>query len=168
MTAIDNNLNDNINFNYMIKQSSWTGGNSIVIENAENVERERHYGWGTLIGVVPLHGCWFHISIPTPVILNDRRAKVQKFYLLFICRDDMPSSIRSVHIWDGRIQVQQFNGLDLKGNYADHIDASNTFTLTDPHEVLFGMSISFYFQGGNRSGPERILFLVTGAGADFF
>jgi len=45
--------------------------------------------------------------------------------------------------------VQKFDGLDLKGDYGGHIDASNTFTLTDPHEVLFDMSISFYFQGGN-------------------
>lgn len=80
----------------------------------------------------------------------------------------MPSSIRSVHIWDAGTLVQQFDGLDLKGDYGGHIDASNTFTLTDPHEVLFGMSISFYFQGGDRSGPERILFTVTGAGVDFF
>jgi hypothetical protein len=152
----------------MIKQSSWTGGNSLVIGNPEYVEKERHYAWGTLIGVTPLQGCWFHIHIPTPVILKDDRAKVQKFYLLFHCRDDMPSSIRSVHIWDAGTLVQKFDGLDLKGDYGSHIDASNTFTLTDPHEVSFVMSISFYFQGGNKSGAERILLTVSGAGADFF
>jgi Family of unknown function (DUF6623) len=169
MKAMDNNLIDNIKFNYMIKHASWTHGNLIVIENTENIEVLRHYGWGTKIGVVPLQGSWFHISIPTPVILKDKRAKVQKLFLLFRCPGDYPSSIREVHIWDAATLVQKFEGLDLKGDYGGHIDASNTFTLTNPHEVLFGMSISFYFQGGNRSpGSERINFTVTGAGADFF
>lgn len=64
--------------------------------------------------------------------------------------------------------MQQFNDLHLEGDHRG-LDASGTFTLSNPHQVLFGMSISFRFQasiGFDTVVPPSLL-RITSAGGDF-
>lgn len=155
----------------MTLHASWTHGNALTVENPENVARNGRFGWGADILMVDGRGGWFHIPVPTPVIELEGRTKVQKLFMLF---ESAPGgTITSVHIWDGPTQIQQFNGLSLTGQHRGGLDAQNTFTLTAPHTVSWGMGISFFYQDTaiNGSGifgpPVQSRLIVSAAGGDF-
>jgi hypothetical protein len=121
------------------------------------------------MGIRPGKGCWFHIPVPTPVIVGDKRTTIQKLFLLF----ETPvgqGEIRNVHIYDGSAKVQEFNGLHLSGAHRTGLDAQNTFNLSAAHTVIFGMGISFFYQaaiGFDSPIPPARLIIGT-AGGDFF
>ncbi|HNV83771.1 MAG TPA: hypothetical protein PLF92_10260 [Arenimonas sp.] len=166
----------------MLKYASWVHGNALVLETPNNILIVRR-GQGTEMqfifapGETP-QGTWCHISIPTPVIFNDVRMRVQTLFLLF--KTGQHASIDNIHVWDGPTRIATFdfvpgsnNSARRTGDHSRGIDAQNTITLPTPHEVLFGLSISFTFRpvAVNTSlpdvDPEGTL-LITTAGADFF
>jgi Family of unknown function (DUF6623) len=152
----------------MALHASWVHGNALTVESPENLEKGSYFGWGADLAVIPGKNSWFHIPLPTPVIIGDKRATVQKFFLLFKT-DGGAGNIRSTHIYDGAFKVQEFNGLDLQG---DHLvlDQKNTFILAQPHTVAWGMCISFFFQASDASDSQAspAHLIVGSAGGDFF
>ena len=166
----------------MIKHASWVHGNALVLETPNNILTTRR-GHGTEMlfnfapGVSP-KGTWCHIAIPTPVIINDIRMKVQTLFLLF--KTGQHASIDNLHVWDGPDRIAKFDvvagssySARRTGDHSKTLDAVNTITLPTPHEVFFGLSISFTFgplalnTSALHLDPEGSL-LVTAAGADFF
>jgi hypothetical protein len=147
--------------------ASWIHGNAVMVESLESLARGSYCGWGADISITPGKNSWLHIPIPTPVIVADKRASVQKFFILFKI-DPGGGNIRNVHIFDGAFKVQEFNGLELQG---DHLilDQQNTFILAQPHSVAWGMSISFFFQAsdGSDSQASPAHLIVGSAGGDF-
>jgi len=152
----------------MLKQASWTHGNSLTVETPQNLSSITHIGWGTELRFASGKSSWCHIPIPTPVIVNDQRLKVQKLFLLFNVKEAQ-SRIMNIHIYDGPNRIQTFDGLSLKGDHSGGIDDVNTITLQKQHEVFYGVSISFFFQAatGIDSPIPPPLLTVTTAGADF-
>jgi Family of unknown function (DUF6623) len=152
----------------MLKQASWTHGNSLTVETPQNLASIIHIGWGTELRFVPGKSSWCHIPIPTPVIVDNQRLKVQKLFLFFNVKEGQ-GSIRNIHVYDGPSRIQTFDGLTLKGDHGGGIDSVNTITLQNQHSVLFGISISFLFQAaiGIDSPIPPPLLTVTTAGADF-
>jgi hypothetical protein len=153
----------------MLRHASWTHGNSLTVETPNNLTSITHFGWGIDLRFIPGKSSWCHIPIPTPVIIDDKRTKVQTLFLLFESKVG-DGDIRFIHIYDGAFKIQEFNSISLKGSHRTGLDSSNTITLSNPHEVLFGMSISFFFQaaiGIDSSIPPPLLRIAT-AGADFF
>lgn len=165
----------------MLKQASWIHGNAVVAEEPEKVN-VKHMGWGTELFFVtglgrPPAKSWCHIAIPTPVIVNDVRLKVQKLFLLF--KTGQHAAIDDIHVYDGPNRIATWDvvagsnySARRTGDHSKGIDGQNTFTLDAPHEVNFGLSISFTFapvtvSGGLIPDLEGKL-LVTTAGADFF
>jgi hypothetical protein len=152
----------------MLKQASWTQGNSLTVETPQNLASIVHMGWGTELRFIPGKSSWCHIPIPTPVIMNDARAKVQRMFLLFKCKSG-DGEIRNIHIYDGPNRIDIRDNIHLSGDHGGGIDAVNTITLPTPHEVLWGMSISFFFQAaiGFDSRIPPPMLTITTAGADF-
>jgi hypothetical protein len=165
----------------MIKYASWVHGNALAWEDTSSIVTRR-WGWGSEMqftfarGVNP-PGTWCHIPIPTPAIVNDVRLKVQKLFLLF--KTGQHASIDNIHIFDGHKKIHALDVIPgssssarRTGDHSRGIDAENTITLPAPHEVSFGLSISFTFRpvALNTSqgpvDPEGTL-LITTAGADF-
>lgn len=166
----------------MLKYASWVHGNALVEELPQGILK-RHWAWGTELqfifgpGESPV-GTWCHLPIPTPVILNDSRLKVQTLFLLF--KTGQHAAIDNLHVFDGPNKVHGWDivpGSNMSarrsGDHSRSIDAQNTFTLPTPHELAFGLSIAFTFRpvAVNTSlpqvDPEGTL-LITTAGADFF
>jgi hypothetical protein len=153
----------------MALYASWIHGNALTVESPENLARVGHFGWGADMAITPGKNSWFHIPIPTPVIVGDKRATVQKLFLLFRV-DPGSGEIRNIHIYDGSAKVQEFNGLSFNGEHRTALDGQNTFNLSQPHTVAFGMGISFFFQAAigidSPIPPARLI--VASAGGDFF
>lgn len=166
----------------MIKHASWAHGNAVVTELPSGL-LVRHWGWGTEMQFTFNQGqtppkAWCHIAIPTPVIVDNVRLKVQTLFLLF--KTGQHAAIDNLHVYDGPNKVHGWdvvpggnNAARRTGNHSTSIDPSNLFTLPAPHSVAFGMSISFSITpvAVNTSSPPvdpEGTVLITGAGADFF
>jgi hypothetical protein len=74
--------------------ASWVHGNALTVENPENLNRVGHFGWGADMQVKPGKSSWFHIALPTPVILNDARSNLMRVFLMF---ESEEGSIRKLH-----------------------------------------------------------------------
>ncbi|MEY2585429.1 MAG: hypothetical protein QOD80_1455 [Verrucomicrobiota bacterium] len=151
----------------MALYASWVHGNALTVEAPGNLVRLGHFAWGADMLVRSNTASWFHIPLPTPVIASDRRTTVQKLFLLF--ETETGGLIRNVHIYDGSSQVQLFERLEFHGQHRLALDGQNTFNLAQPHTVLWGMGISFYFITAtgieSEAPPQRLI--VAAAGADF-
>jgi Family of unknown function (DUF6623) len=76
-----------------ISQAMWTHGHSIQAEDpAATVGR---IGWA---GQIRRAG-WYHLAIPTPVIVTDIRLRIDSAMLQFTSGTE--GSVQNVHVWDG-------------------------------------------------------------------
>jgi hypothetical protein len=150
----------------MTLHASWVHGTALTVEQPENLNRVGHFGWGADMGIVPGKSSWFHVPLPTPVILNGSRSSLLRVFLLF---ETEQGSIRNVHVYDGSGKVQEFNNLFLSGEHRINLDGENTFNLAQPHSVAWGIGVSFFFVaeiGFDSSIPPPRLILGS-AGGDY-
>jgi len=146
--------------------ASWVHGTALTVEQPENLSHVGHYGLGADMRIVPGKSSWFHVPLPTPVILNDSRSSLLRVFLMF---ETEQGSIRNVHVYDGSSKVQEFNNLLLTGEHRINLDAANTFNLTRPHSVAFGVGVSFFFVADigfdSNIPPPRLI--LGSAGGDY-
>ncbi|ALE06347.1 beta-lactamase [Arthrobacter sp. ERGS1:01] len=145
--------------------ASWVHGNAVTVESPENLTRVGHYGWGGDMAFIPGKASWLHIPLPTPVIVGDQRSTVQKLFLMFMTDS---CSIRQVHFYDGSSKIEELNNLNLAGEHRSSLDAQNTFHLSSPHTVVWGLGITFFVQadiGFDSNISTRLI--VASAGGDF-
>lgn len=95
-------------------QASWIHGNALTVESPENLNHIGHYGWGADMDVKHGKGSWFHVPLPTPVMLSDGRSTLFRVFLLF---ETEQGSIRGVHLYDGSGKIQEFSGFSLSGQH---------------------------------------------------
>lgn len=147
--------------------SSWSHGNSTVVESPENVARTSHIGRGVAFEMVSGGSSFFHTPITTPVIMNAARAKLDRVFVLF----DGEGLLWSVHVWDGPAKIAGFDNLRKESRVGKAYDLSYfAFNLPSPKEIGFGLNISFLFRAAARidpPGPTTFLFRVFSVGADF-
>src|SRR4051794_13996880 len=93
-----------------IAQAMWTHGHAVNVENrAWVVQRTGNAGRIAATG----EG-WCHFAVPTPVIVADRRLRLDSVLLRFFTGDQ--ASITAVHVWDGDTRVATHDGLNLTGS----------------------------------------------------
>jgi hypothetical protein len=116
--------------------------------------------------IVPGKSSWFHVPLPTPVILDGNRSSLIRVFLMF---ETEQGSIRNVHVYDGSSKVQEFNDLFLQGEHRINLDGANTFTLSQPHSVIFGIGVSLFFVADigfdSNIPPPRLI--LGSAGGDY-
>ena len=84
-----------------------------IVEAEYAVESVTRKGWGTHFCGRPLTNNWFHIPIPTPVIVDEIRSPLVKVFVFYRATYTM---ITNVHIYDGSQPVKIFDGLNLSGD----------------------------------------------------
>lgn len=152
--------------------ASWVHGNAVVSEGSANLV---HCGWGTQIVMPPGQASWFHISIPTPVILDDKRMKLIRVFLQWQQIRGYPRSVSfaDVHLWDGRTRVAKMSNNDFKQDSYATMLGHNTYELRQSREWYFGVGLSFRIGGlpmvnGHWVDTADAPVVVIGsAGADF-
>jgi hypothetical protein len=152
----------------MTMYASWVHGNALTVESPQSLSRVGHFGWGADMLIKPGQASWFHIPLPTPVIVGDVRAALQRVFLLFKSEPGV-GEIRNVHVYDGSSKPQEFNDLRLSGEHRLGLDGENRFDLASPHTVVWGVGISFFFQAsiGFDSPVPASQLIVASAGADY-
>ncbi|HEY4386205.1 MAG TPA: DUF6623 family protein [Ktedonobacteraceae bacterium] len=146
----------------VLASAMWIQGNALTVENPATTVNIVHIGWGTVVYGIPGRSSWFHIPIPSPVIINNQRPYVTKVFLMFDIGPGM-GYISNVHLYDGGYNFKQFNGLYLVGDHRTYLDASNTFVLDVPRTIYLALGISFNL---NFTGSSP-WFTISSAGGDF-
>jgi hypothetical protein len=104
--------------------------------------------WGACFSLAPDRDNWFHIAIPTPVIVEDRRAGLDRVMALF--RIDA-GQLRRVLVFDGPNVIRDLGGLAVGGDHThDLVDNSNVFHV-DHDNINFGVGFSLNFLAFERS-----------------
>ena len=147
--------------------ASWVHGNALTIESPEYVTRNGHFGWGSDLLLESGKSGWFHIALPTPVLVAER-TKLKTVYLLFKTDVEM-AYIQTVHLYDGSLKLYEFNDLHLQGEHHLQVDQQNTLNLPAPQDLRFGVGISFFCVAPIRpeDGGTASQLIVASAGADF-
>lgn len=160
--------------------ASWVHGNAVVMEHPPQEDGGvfdfNHFGWGSQIVMRPGFSRWFHISIPTPVLLDGTRMKLIRVFLQFsqIRGFARSGSIQDAHLWDGQDRIAKLSDNDFKQTgFASLGPAFRTYELPRSREWFFGVGLSFLLSGaGNVGGvfvdnSDAPVMVIASAGADF-
>jgi hypothetical protein len=147
----------------------WTHGNAVVAEHPEHLLALDYRGWGPEFQLERGTTNWFHIAIPTPLILENQCSQLVRVFLCFNT-PEADGHISEVHVYDGADRVQVFENLFLVGDRrASLMSGYNTFALPSPRLLYRGLGISFLYQAARcscESCPPSYL-SIAAAGGDF-
>ncbi|NEP85950.1 MAG: S8/S53 family peptidase [Okeania sp. SIO2C2] len=142
---------------FKLAHASWTHGTSVEVEYPERLKSFRKLGFYTLVEGKPGTTNWFHYAIPTPVIVNGKRLKLESVMVRFLTQAD--ATVTNVHIYDDNRKIEAFNGLSLTGNHwFERFDVLNLL-------VRYGIGVSLGVKFGTKSSGHYLAFLS--AGGDF-
>ena len=150
-------------FNHLVKRPSallhamWTHGTSVQEEFPNRLSLVRRLGFYSLFDGKPGTSNWFHFAIPTPVIVSDRRLRLESIMLQFAAHKDV--WVTNVHIYDGHRKIESFDNLAMTGTHLfERLDTLNPM-------VRYGIGISIGVRFGTKNVTHRIRFIS--AGGDF-
>lgn len=142
-----------------ISYASWIHGHSMQIEYPERLVSQWRAGFS--INVEGKSGTtnWFHFAIPTPVIINDVRLKVDSVMLRFTT-GSIDAFVQNVHVYDGEILLAAHNNLSFSLS-----NALARFGVSNKPAVQFGLGISIGVGFGVEAMDHHMDFIA--AGCDF-
>jgi|WetSurSiteA1Bulk_404760.scaffolds.fasta_scaffold177303_1 hypothetical protein len=156
----------------VLKAAMWVHGTNVEVEYPEllasySIDGMAKKGWGTHFWGKENTRNWFHIPFTTPVILDDIRPQLVKIFVFY--KTNGWAKITNVHVYDGPRKVKWFDNLSLSGDHSGGIDASNSWNITPPLTIAYGMGLSVGVEFGPKDAVDipwpEILF--TTVGADF-
>jgi hypothetical protein len=147
----------------------WVHGNAIVAEHPEHILALDYRGWGPELQLKGGTRSWFHLAVPTPLILGNQRGQLVRIFLCFNT-PERDGHISQIHVYDGADRVQVFENLFLVGDCrAELRSGANTFPLPSPRLLYRGLGLSFLYQAAScAEEPCPASYLsIAAAGADF-
>jgi hypothetical protein len=141
-----------------ISQAMWSHGHSIQPEDPTlTVGR---VGWAGQIRHPGSRG-WYHISIPTSVIITDIRLRVDAALIFF--STGTQGVIQNVHVYDGPTKIASNDNVAVSG-----VSQLKRFPVRDSAgnrpPVNFGIGISMFVTLG--ADPQQAWVEISAAGAD--
>lgn len=143
--------------------STWIHGQAATPESQP--AEFRIWGDGAIFTIAPGSDLWVHVALPTPVIVQDKRASLHAVHYLF-ATSDKNSVLQNIHIRDGEMGISQQDlplGAGRYGKHNTQLDGDNG-TQVDWDRLQWGIGLSLRFV--NEQGAGR--FWLTGAGADYY
>ncbi len=162
-----------------IKAAMWVHGNVVEAQNPEPSLKVSRYDWGTVFKETSEDGLdrWFHIPIPTPVILDGVKPTLNKIFIFYKTEGWEKVFLTKFNLRDGAFKVggKTFASDDSSksGEHYSKIEMGfNSWNIIPPITLSWGLGISVkvHFQKLGASVPDdtnhrRITFYT--AGADF-
>lgn len=135
-------------------------GNIAQPEYPDLIEEVSRKGWGATFWGKEDSVNWFHLPFSLASQWDGLRPKLSRLNLYF--HNTSRSPITAVHLYDGARLIQAFDKLRLTGDHVRAADKANTFVITKPAEILFGLGVSvqveFPAAEGETKPPRWILF----------
>jgi len=144
---------------FNISYASWIHGHSMQIEYPDQIANVWRAGFYIRIEGKPGTTNWFHFAIPTPVIINDARQRIDAAILRFTT-GSVDAFVRDVHVYDGEKLIAAHDGVNLS-----ETNAFAKFVVPDRPQVLWGIGISIGVGFGVEMMSHRMEFIA--AGCDF-
>ena len=140
----------------------WVHGTSVHQDTQGFYINELRAGWGAEFQSTGY--AWFQFAIPTPVILADKRAILNKVFVLY--KAERGARVTALHLWDGPTKGQRWDNLNLSGDHSAAIDNENSWLPNAvPMSWGLGISVGVDFGQSSLAGVPKITF--SAAGADF-
>jgi hypothetical protein len=137
-----------------ISQAMWVHGHALQPENpALTVGRVGGAGQLRRTGT----SGWFHLAVPTPVIVTDIRLRAAAAMVFFSSGNQ--GIIHNLHVWDGNTRISANDNLNLSGT-----NQFSRFGLPTP-AVNYGIGISIFASLG--TDPANAWIDIHSAGVDF-
>jgi hypothetical protein len=157
-----------------LKAAMWLHGTLVEAEYPGNLQSWVRKGWGTHFVGQPGTDNWFHIPLPTPVILDDVRPQLTRLFVLYDSDLGLPAGDRpalmDLHVYDGPRKVKEFSLPALAGKHDAALDAANSFDVTPALTILLGLGLAVHVRFPPTYPPGVLVhyeILFTSAGADF-
>lgn len=151
-----------------IQTARWVHGTEFNVEYPDRLVRQERKGWGSEFFMKPSTDNWFHVSIPTPVIIDGSRPLLSNIIILYRIGVVLGGpSITSIHLYDGYHKIMEYKG-NYSGDHHKALDAMNKWTLDSPLQIQSGLGISVQARCSESfgdSGGHKVIF--ASAGADF-
>jgi hypothetical protein len=141
--------------------ASWASGYTAFPETA-NLRTFRQ-GFGVTFTIPPGRSEWIHLPVPTPVIVENDRATLEKLMVLFHARQN--SAIAELHVFDGPHRINTFKEMRKQGDHSQGVDSVNSFTVRQAN-IAFGIGATLLVV--NLSASSDSEFFISGFGGDFF
>ncbi|MFI6388620.1 DUF6623 family protein [Nonomuraea sp. NPDC050540] len=138
--------------------ASWAHGVTAVSEN-RNLPVVRA-GYGATFTLPKNGGEWIHFPIPTPTLLENSRAFLERVIVLFEARQT--SELKRIHVWDGGKILARHDELSVKGNNLG-IGAANAIPVKQK-DLLTAIVVSAFF----AAGANQSELYVPAFGGDFY
>ncbi len=139
--------------------ASWIHGHSMQIEYPDRIVDIRRAGFYARLEGKPGTENWFHFAIPTPVIIDDVRLRIDAAMLRF-ATGSVDAFVRDVHVYDGETRIAVFDDVYLSEN-----NGFAKFALPERPEVRWGIGISIGVGFGVEMMDHTMNFIS--AGCDF-
>lgn len=140
-----------------LAHAMWIHGHSIRVEYPDRMANISRKGYYVRLEGQANSSNWFHLAIPTAVIVENNRLRIDSVMLRFRTSG---ASVTAVHLYDGETKIASHDGLNL--NPDDWI--AERFAVADKPAIRWGLGISFRGEFG-AGAPRRIE--VSAAGGDF-
>lgn len=149
-----------------VKAEQWVHGTLFDVEYPDRLTSQNRRGWGYECSMKSGQNNWFHISVPTPAVLDGQRPKLSKVYVLFSTKMGSAmflSSLNAIHLYDGYHKIKSFESLNLSGDYLENLVAENSWEI-NPHVIIYsGLGISLKFNATGAPGGSSIKLATAGA-----
>lgn len=145
-----------------VLNTDWVHGTAFNVEFPSRIYRTDVKGWGKEYWGNSNSFNWFHIAIPTTVITDNYRNSLVKAFVLY--KTTGGATITNIAIWDGPNLIKEYKNLNLNGNHSTRIDSSNTFVISPPKQLSWGLviSVGVRFNNIDPTPPASILFTTAG------
>jgi hypothetical protein len=148
----------------VLVQAGWAHGHSVQPQSPEAIQRLLRTGSGTHVEQVT-GGGWFHFAIPTPVVVNGVRVRIDRVLVAF--RTSGPETfVSSIDVFDGEGALIK-HGFEF-GLFGDHSQPDSLGVVSVPGQPAVGRAIGITVRvefRGTPAAPGWIDFIS--AGADF-
>ena len=102
---------------------------------------------------------WIHYAIPTPVITNNKRVKLNDILInLFGSTEKL--HIAAIHVWDGNKRIAKYDNIKEWGK-----KKLIRYSIPNTPSVAYGIGISILIKGDEVTAENKIE--ICGVGADF-
>jgi len=149
-----------------IKAAMWVHGNVVEVENPKPTLKVVRWGAGSRFEESKDDKVeyWFHIPIPTPVILDGVRPPLNKIFISYNNKGAAVVYANEIHIWDGGSK----KGWVWKTDSVDPKPRPKEWVIDPPITIHYGLGISVKVVFGKpfAGSTTRSITFCT-AGADF-
>ena len=145
----------------MLEKAMWSHGHGMAIEYPTRIKSEWRAGFFIRVVGNPNTTNWFHFAVPTPVIVNDNRLRLDSAMLRWRSGSTY-ADVTAVHVYDGEAKIASHDGLDLSPTSF----GLNRFDVPGHPEVKWGIGISVGVRFTGSTDAQNTM-EIAAAGCDF-